>query len=191
MGQESDAKTLQETAEKLLRQAHRARREGRHADAMRDLQKAIRLCQKAGAKLTLAQTLAMLGQIERDEQQIDSALNHYEEALQIFREIGDTDRVAHTVRHVGDIQRSSGRLELAEPCYNEALEIYRSSAQTRPLDLANAIRGLAILKGGENATDEARLLWEEARDLYQTVNVLQGVAECKQRIADLDVLGNK
>lgn len=190
MKNESDAKTLQETAEKLLMQALRARRNGRHADARRDLLEAMKLCLKAGAQLTLAQTHAMLGQIERDEKQIDSALSHYEEAQKIFREIGDADRVAHSVRHVGDIQRSCGRLELAEPCYKEALEIYRNSAQTRPLDLANAIRGLALLKGEKNAAHEAKLLWEEARDLYESVNVPEGVAECIQRIADLGLQPN-
>ncbi|NIW09306.1 MAG: tetratricopeptide repeat protein [Gammaproteobacteria bacterium] len=147
---------------------------------------AVKLCQKAEIRFTLAQTLATLGQIERDQEQLDSALSHYEEALNIFREIGDVDRVAHTVRHVGDIHRSSGRFDLAESCYNEALAIYRKNAQTRPLDLANAIRGLAILKSEMNSPDEARQLWEEARKLYETVNVSEGVEECKQRMADLD-----
>jgi hypothetical protein len=48
--------------------------------------------------------------------------------------------------------------------------------------LANAIRGLAILKtdAGEAAT--ARALWEEARDLYATLNVDAGVAESNHRL---------
>ena len=122
---------------------------------------------------------------------MNAALSHYEQALRIFRVIGDVGRIAHIVRHVGDIQRSCGRFELSEACYNEALEIYRNSAQTRPLDLANSIRGLAILKSEVNATNEARLLWQEVRKLYETVNVPQGVVECTQRIADLDEMANE
>lgn len=191
MKQEYDPTNAQAAAEKLLLQAHRARSEARYADARRDALEAISLCQKAGDRFTSARTLTMLGQIARDQQHIDAALSHYEEALRIFQEIGDADRVAHTVRHIGDIQRSCGRFEQAEACYNEALEFYRSSAQTRPLDLANAIRSLAILKSKLNATDAARLLWEEARELYETVNVPQGVAECIQQIADLDASVNE
>ncbi len=84
MGHENDAQKVQEAAEKLLMQAHRARREKRYGDAKRDLLEAINLCQRAGVRFTLAQTLAMLGQIDKDEQQIDSALSHYE----VFQTVG-------------------------------------------------------------------------------------------------------
>jgi len=75
---------------------------------------------------------------------------------------------------------------LAGACYHEALGIYRSHAETPPLDLANAIRGLAILKSDTADAEAARALWEEARDLYAAVNVKAGVAESNRRLALLE-----
>jgi hypothetical protein len=92
-------------------------------------------------------------------------------------------RLAHTVRHVADIRREAGRPDLSESCYHEALNLYRNHAMTPPLDLANAIRGLAILKTDAGDTATARALWEEARDFYAAVNVEAGVAESSRRLA--------
>jgi hypothetical protein len=51
--------------------------------------------------------------------------------------------------------------------------------------LANAIRGLAILLDDSGEADEARALWQEARELYASVNVEAGVAESSRRLAKL------
>ncbi len=76
-------------------------------------------------------------------------------------------------------------MELAEPCYDEALSLCRSNYQTAPLDLANAIGPMAILKDDAGEVEEARRLWEEARELYAAVNVQEGVAESSARLARL------
>ena len=130
--------------------------------------------------------LARLGQIERDLNSNEAALQHYEEAAAIYRAQGDALKLAHTIRHVGDIHRHEQRVELAERCYQEALDLYRSHEPAPPLELANAIRGLAILKGDAGEAAHARLLWEEARALYTVVHVKEGVAESSRRIALLD-----
>jgi hypothetical protein len=87
---------------------------------------------------------------------------------------------------VGDIHRDAGAAGLAELCYDEALSIYRKHEQTEPLDLANAIRPLAILKDDAGAVEEAKRLWAEARDLYAAANVREGVAESSRRLARLE-----
>jgi tetratricopeptide (TPR) repeat protein len=169
----------------LLLQALQARRENRLDDAERGLVEAVALCRKAGTRIELAKALTSLGQIERDLRRLDTARQHYEEAAILYRAEGEALRLAHTVRHVGDILREQGRPELAGPCYREALALYRGHGQTPPLDLANAIRGLALLKDEGGEVDEARALWEEAKDLYRSVNVEPGVAECSRRIERL------
>jgi tetratricopeptide (TPR) repeat protein len=93
--------------------------------------------------------------------------------------------LAHTIRHVADILRESGRAELAEPRYDEALALYRKHPETPPLDLANAIRGLALLKSDSRRSESAKALWQEARELYAAVNVEAGVEESKRRLAML------
>jgi len=170
----------------LLKDATQARREERQADAKLLLVEAVEMCRKGESRSDLAKALTDLGQIERDLHNNKVALDHYEEALAIYRAEGDALKVAHTVRHVGDIQRTEGHRELAEPCYREALKIYRSHERTSPLDLANAIRGLAILTFDAGESDEAKQLWQEARDLYAGVDVAAGVAESNRRLALLE-----
>ncbi len=53
------------------------------------------------------------------------------------------------------------------------------------LDLANAIRPLAILKDDAGEVEDAKRLWEEARDLYAAADVREGVAESVARLARL------
>ena len=133
--------------------------------------------------MELAGALKDLGQIECDLDNNEAALQHYQEALALYRAEGDVLKIAHTVRHLGDVHRCEGRLTQAEQCYHEALNLYRNHPRTPLLDLANAIRPLAILKFDAGATDEARSLWEETRKLYTAVDVEAGVAESSRRLA--------
>ena len=111
------------------------------------------------------------------------------------RKVDDPLRLAHAVRHLGDAYYYAKQPTQAEPCYVEALSIYRSHANTRPLDLANAIRCFAVLKDENGETEESQRLWQEAHDIYLAVSdapditeswrrgVLGGVAESAARLA--------
>jgi tetratricopeptide (TPR) repeat protein len=180
---------MSDAAAQLMQQADRARREARLADAHRDLIEAIALCRAGGGGRNLVQALKGLGQIERDMGHGSAALAPYEEAVGICRGLSDPLLLAHTVRHLGDVYQDSGRLDLAEPCYHEALALYRGDGQTHALDLANAIRPLAMLKEKNGELDEARRLWLEAGDLYAAVDVQAGVAESSARLGRLLQLG--
>ena len=176
---------MAEGIEAILERASLARREHRLEDAKRDLVEAVRISRAAGVKSDLARTLKALGQIERDTKHPELALPVYEEAVAIYRNEDDPLALAHTIRHVADIQRELGLLDLAEPGYGEALAIYRAHGETSRLDLANAIRGLAILTFDSGRAEEARALWREARDLYAAANVEAGVRESTRRLAEL------
>ena len=107
----------------------------------------------------------------------------YKSAVAALRNAGDPLRLAHAVRHLGDAYCYAGDASLAEPCYVEALSIYRGHEDRRPLDLANAVRSFAVLKDEGGATQEAQNLWQEAHDLYVSVNVPAGIAESAARLA--------
>jgi len=100
-----------------------------------------------------------------------------------LRKVDDPLRLAHAVRHLGDAYYYAKRASLAEPCYVEALSIYRRHEHRRPLDLANALRGFAVLKDEVGAAEEAQRLWQEAHDLYVVLNVPAGIAEGAARLA--------
>src|ERR1043166_5916988 len=157
----------------LMREANRLRFE-RPPDAHRLYAEALERCRQAGMKRELIRALKGLGQIERDANNGAAALALYEEAVALCREEGDALMLSHTVRHVGEIHREGRRDDLAEPFYNEALSIYRRDSQTLPLDLANTIRPLALLKENAGEVEEAKRLWAEARDLYAVAKVAQG-----------------
>jgi tetratricopeptide (TPR) repeat protein len=176
---------MSESSDKLLEQAQLARREHRLADARLQLEQAVALLRQESSESELAEALTHLGQIERDMHNSDTALAHYQEALNLYRSAGDPLWVAHTVRHVGDLHRHAARLPAAEACYIEALTLYRVNATTPALDLANAIRGFALLKEDTGEAEPAKLLWLEARDLYATVGVRAGVEECTRRLAQI------
>ena len=104
-------------------------------------------------------------------------------AVASLRRVDDPLRIAHAVRHLGDAYYYAKQAARAEPCYVEALSIYRGHKQTRPLDLANAIRSFAVLKDYVGADEEAKPLWQEAHDLYVALNATAGVAESAARLA--------
>jgi tetratricopeptide (TPR) repeat protein len=166
----------------LITSGYKARRAGRLADANQLFAEAVELCRRTADQELLARSLTGLGQIERDLKNDVQALQHYKEAASIYRSLPDPLRFAHTIRHVGDILRHEGSLEQARPCYEEALTVYRDHHETSQLDLANAIRGLALLGGDASQTEP---LWQEARELYNAANVQPGVQECDAQIKRL------
>lgn len=174
---------MTESPETLIAEGYRARREKRLENARQLFLRAIELSGDADQPLLLAQALAGAAQIHRDSGDLEASLKSYRDALAIYRAERLPLQIAHTVRHVGDVLRSAGRLSEAEPCYEEAVLIYRHSATTAPLDLANALRGFALLRGSLGDAESARLLWLDAKELYEQEAVDAGVAESERHLA--------
>lgn len=132
-------------------------------------------------RLARAQELKLRGESSRRR---DDALARrcYEEAVVLFRDVAEPLVLAHTIRHLGDVYREQGCPELAEPCYHEALGLYRSHGDHASLDVANAIRSLAVLRWAQT-----RALWEEVRDLYTNLHIEAGIKESTARVAALSI----
>ncbi len=124
----------------LIDAAWQARSEDRHADAERDLLRAIALAREANLRVDLIRGLEALSHVVRDLGQDEGALPLSEEAVALSREENDPLLLAHSVRHLGDLHRAGGRLVEADRCYSEALSLYRAAPAPLPLDFANAIR---------------------------------------------------
>jgi tetratricopeptide (TPR) repeat protein len=130
-------------------------------------------------KLARAQELRLRGESARRR---DGAMARlcYEEAVRLYRELDEPLVLAHTIRHLGDVYLEQGRSDLAEGCYLEALELYRSHEDGSSLDLANAIRSLAVLRW-----EQTKALWEEVREIYTNLNIEAGIKESAARVAAL------
>ena len=178
---------MSSSLEELIASGYKARKGHRPEQAKEVFSEAVRLSRKTADALLLASSLTGLGQIERDLDHNDAAVQHYREAVGILKGEPDRLRFAHTIRHLADILREDGSPEEAAACYEEALKVYREHTETPPLDLANALRGFALLKGGIGENEQASSLWREARSLYESVNVQAGVEESERQIARLKV----
>lgn len=112
------------------------------------------------------------------EGRLDVAADLYRAALASARTHGDPLLTAHIARHLADVYRQNDLNSKAEPLLKEAIAIYRSNLDTKVLDIANALRLLALLHTSLGKKDSAQELWQEARTLYMTINITEGVAEC-------------
>lgn len=173
------------SAEELISDGQKARRERRLDDAFRAYQESAELSRVQGLEQCLILALSGLGQIACDRGSLDTAQQYYAEALTVCRSCGEPLIIAHTARHLGDVYRENGLPEQAEPLLKEAIAIYRQNLNTKILDLANAIRPLALLRTKQGKDDDARQLWNEALALYSAINVSAGVSECSVQLAQL------
>jgi len=169
----------------LLSRGRLARSENRLNDARDSYSRAVELCRKAKDGRLLAEALCGLGQIERDIGNAPLALKHYSAAVELRRGQNVPLLLAHSIRHVADILRGMKQPDKALLCYEEAIAIYRGHEETPRLDLANAVRGYALLKGDHGDTEEATFLWHEAMALYAESGVEAGITESQAQIAFL------
>ncbi|MEM1226142.1 MAG: tetratricopeptide repeat protein [Planctomycetota bacterium] len=170
------------TVKDYCQMASVARREGRPDDAKSSAEQAVILARASGNDAELVRALMMLGQVERDNDRHPEALKSYQEAVRLSRIVDPPTRFAHTLRHLGDLHTERGQLTEAETHYAEALDIYRTSDDTTPGDLANMLRAYAVMKDAAGSAVDARRLWTEARRLYQSLGIQEGVDECDTRI---------
>ena len=133
----------------------------------------------------LALSLRERGEAERSRPGSDGGVAAYTEAIAILRGENVPLKLAHTIRHLGDIYRHLERYDEAGECYDEALALYRGHPGSDPLDLANALRGAALLMEKKGEIERAVAMWLEAKDLYQQANVAAGVEESARRVAAL------
>ena len=134
-------------------------------------------------------------QIEREAKDYNKALAFQIEALTIQRGLNDSKMLAHVVRHMADTLQSAGRHGEAEPYYREMLSSYQSAPNVPPLEMANALRSIALHEENMGKTDDARHLWQDARSHYAALdaeylaltgkNENPGVREADRHLATL------
>jgi tetratricopeptide (TPR) repeat protein len=168
--------------ESLLEHARIARKEHRLEEAAELFRKALTECVPSESPAQCALLYEELAYVERNLQDLNTSAKLYRQASRVYRDLGNPLKAGHTMRHAADILREQKRTDEAAPLYTEALEIYRKHKDTLPLDLANAIRGFALLKEDVGDRTEALRLWREARDLYELTGIEAGVLESGRRI---------
>ena len=145
--------TMTETFKEQFARGYQARREGRLADARAIFFKAVRSAAEEADRPDLAEALCGLGQAERGIGNLEAARHHYAGAAVLYRQIGPPERLAYALRHEADILREASLPAEAEPLYVEAAGIYRQQGDEAELDLANTLRGLALVNESSGKVD--------------------------------------
>ena len=174
---------MAETFQEQFARGYQARREDRLADSRAIFIKAVRSAAEEGDRPSLAEALCGLGQAERGIGNLEAARHHYASAALLYRQIGPPERLAYAIRHEADILREACLPAEAEPLYLEAEGIYRKQGEPAALDLANTLRGLALVNESLGRPDASRLLFQQARELYAKCNVEACVAECNKKLS--------
>jgi tetratricopeptide (TPR) repeat protein len=170
------------TPKLFLEQGRVAKNERRPEDARDLFREALTECDGSDDGPLVATLYEELAYVERNLRDLESAERHYRKASELYRGLGNLLKTAYTIRHAADILREQNKRDESALLYAEALEIYRKHPESPPLDLANAIRGFALLKEDQEDLEQATSLWHEAGRLYELTGIDAGVAESRRRI---------
>ena len=173
---------MSEDAHTLIQRGHAQRREDHADDAWQSFSEAVSAARRDGNDADLVHALKGLGQIERDLGRGERALPLYEEAVELCLAKEDLPGLAHTLRHLGDIHQDAGSYSAALEPYEQALALYRRLPDTPALEMANALRPYALLRERLGEAGAAAAMWREARALYATAGVAEGVEECDRHL---------
>ena len=128
--------------------------------------------------------LVALGKTARRRGRLDDAAEYYRRAVDAYDAAGEWMRGVHAARHLAEIELEAGRPEEASLRIAEVLLFFRGREIPR-LEMANALRVAALVDERRGFKDEARLLWSEARELYEREGVKDGVLEADRRLSRL------
>ncbi|HEY4009773.1 MAG TPA: hypothetical protein VGM11_06455 [Acidobacteriaceae bacterium] len=120
----------------------------------------------------------------RRQGRLSDAQALYEEAAESFQAEQQPARWAHALRHAAEMAVRGGDPGSGLQDAYAVIEYYRSSPPNS-LELANALRVLALAEAAAGNRDSACTHWSEARELYVHVGVPDGVAEADRRVAAL------
>jgi tetratricopeptide (TPR) repeat protein len=174
---------MSESLKELFAQGYRARSENNLAESRAAFFEAVRRASEDADRPSLAEALCGLAQAERGIGALGAASHQYANAVLLYRELDQPERLAYALRHEADVLREACKPAEAEPLFREAEKIYRQLGDSATLDLANTLRGLALVSDAAGTKDASQALWQEARNLYEKCNVTAGVEECDKRLS--------
>lgn len=124
--------------------------------------------------------------LARAEDRPADARNGYAQAAALSRETGKPLMRAFALRHLSDLDRMGGKPAEALGHAEQAVALYRRHSPAAQLDIANAVRLMALALDDLGRGEAATQAWTEARDGYAATGATEGVAECDARLTDAE-----
>lgn len=134
----------------LFAEGYRARRENRLPASRAIFLDGVRRAAEGGDRSSLAEALCGLAQAESDIGNCPAARHHYANAAVLYRQLGPPKMLACAIQREADLLMKMSKPAEAEPLYLEAAGIYRQQGEESADDLANTLRGLALIRGQRN-----------------------------------------
>jgi tetratricopeptide (TPR) repeat protein len=110
----------------------------RHQRALPAYERALALARLSGEEGKVAMVLNNLGNLYRDQNRVEEALEAYEEALEIHRKLAEANPetylpdMAETLYSLGVLHLAQNEMEDALRAFTEALNIYQTFANQNP-----------------------------------------------------------
>ena len=118
----------------------------------------------------------------RRQGRLSDATALYEEAAKSFQAEKQLARWAHALRHAAEFAIRAGDPATGLSEAQLVVDYYRSSPPTT-LEMANALRVMALAETAAGEKDSAVVHWSEARGLYRDAGVADGVLEADRHVA--------
>lgn len=171
---------------RLLGEAWSKRSEGKYEDVASLLTEAREQCEVDDYD-ALGRIFHVYMQVDYDKGNLSKALELCQQSLAYYQKSGIIERIAHSTRHLADLQCHLGLHAESESNYLKAIKMYKKSPNLHAGNLANALRGFAIVLENLNKRNEAQATWSEVKTLYQSLGIQAGVDEASQKIAALEL----
>jgi tetratricopeptide (TPR) repeat protein len=118
----------------------------------------------------------------RRQGRLSDATALYEEAAQSFQAEDQPARWAHALRHAAEFALRAGDSVTGLREAQIVVEYYRGAPPTT-LEMANALRVMALAETAAGERDRAMEHWGEARVLYRDAGIADGVLEADRHVA--------
>jgi tetratricopeptide (TPR) repeat protein len=133
--------------EQAIAQAEARRVLARYAEAVEDLQAALKHPAVSGQLRWEAEIYKRIGDLCKSLKQPEEGKKALEEALARFRQLEDKVEISHVLNNIGNILFVAGELDLAQSTYEEALALQRELKLQREIaSTLNNIGGLLVLR---------------------------------------------
>jgi tetratricopeptide (TPR) repeat protein len=168
----------------LLEQAWVKMGEEKYTEARTLVEAAHKSCQENDFN-ALGRIFHIQMQFESDHDEYSKAVKLCQKSVEYYKKANNQDKIAHWTRHLADLQYKLDEYENSELNYRVVIDIYRENPRTHPGNLANALRGFALLPEKQGKNQEAIETWQETKALYNSIQLKEGVDEADERLESL------
>ena len=154
------------------------RNEGKIEEVVTLAENHLSLAQAQGNQAAEALFLKLFAQVHADQDNLRDALSYYKRLEKVYISLGDLPKQMHALRHIGSTFLALEEHQCAQKCLIQVVNAYEAQPP-HPLEVANTHRLYALaLEKLENKT-EAHTYWEQAKSIYQSLGIEEGVKECE------------